>query len=196
MTPKSQVGWTPAGASKATSPMFGLPNSGPAQGQQLQLKQTSDVTSLLRLCCRASVYHSGNIALDVASRVPRDEGESCCCLLLELSYKSMICNRVAFTKTMMGIMKTPKTTKTFPTARNKKVECWIRGNHGNDGNDENHWILGIWSANHGFEKTGVEMRLKTIGTEKITYLSFLVGINLGHFDVNIAYLNCFRNLLI
>ena len=34
--------------------------SAPAQGQQLQLKQTSDAaTSLLRLCCRTSVCHSG-----------------------------------------------------------------------------------------------------------------------------------------
>ena len=47
--------------------------SAPAEGQQLQPKQTSDATSLLRLCCRTSVCHSGKGALDVASRIPRDE---------------------------------------------------------------------------------------------------------------------------
>ena len=40
--------------------------SAPAEGQQLQPKQTSDATSLLRLCCRASVCHSGKRNLDVA----------------------------------------------------------------------------------------------------------------------------------
>ena len=52
-------------------------NSAPAQGQQLQPKQTSEGTSLLRLCCRASVCHTGKGILDVAFRVPRDEGRSC-----------------------------------------------------------------------------------------------------------------------
>ena len=53
--------------------------SAPVQGQQLQLKQTSDATSELRLCCRASVCHSGKGTLDVASGAPRDEGRSCRC---------------------------------------------------------------------------------------------------------------------
>ena len=56
--------------------------SAPVQGQQLQLKQTSewsDATSSLHLCCRASVSHSAKGALDVASRAPRDEGRSCRC---------------------------------------------------------------------------------------------------------------------
>ena len=44
------------------------------QQQQQELKHTSDATSLLRLCCRASVSHSGKGTLDVASRAPRDEG--------------------------------------------------------------------------------------------------------------------------
>ena len=35
----------------------------------------SDATSLLRLCCRASVCHSGIGAFDVASSAPRDEGK-------------------------------------------------------------------------------------------------------------------------
>ena len=53
--------------------------SAPAQRQQLQRKQTSDATSLWRLCCRASFCHSGKGTLDVASRGPRDEGRSCRC---------------------------------------------------------------------------------------------------------------------
>ena len=54
-------------------------NSAPAQRRQLQLEQTSDATSPLCLCCRASVRHSGKLkgTLDVASRVPRDEGRTC-----------------------------------------------------------------------------------------------------------------------
>ena len=44
------------------------------KGQKLQLKQTSDATSLLLLCCRTSVSHCGKGNLDVASRAPRDEG--------------------------------------------------------------------------------------------------------------------------
>ena len=50
---------------------------------------------------------------------------------------AMVCNRVAFTKTM-GITTTMQTTKTTETATNKRVECWISGNHRNHGNDENH----------------------------------------------------------
>ena len=37
---------------------------------KLQPKQTSAATSLLRLCCRTSVCHSGKGTLDAASRVP------------------------------------------------------------------------------------------------------------------------------
>ena len=51
------------------------PLSVPAQGQQ-QLKLTPDATSLLRLCCRASVCHSEEGTLDVASNAPRDKGRS------------------------------------------------------------------------------------------------------------------------
>ena len=39
--------------------------SPPAQGQQLQLEQTSDATSVLHLCCRYSVCDSGEGNLDV-----------------------------------------------------------------------------------------------------------------------------------
>ena len=48
--------------------------------QQLQLKQTSDATSWLRLWhYRASVFYSGKGTLDVASRVARNEGKNCRC---------------------------------------------------------------------------------------------------------------------
>ena len=47
--------------------------SSPAQGQQLQLEQTSDATSSLRLCCRASASGIGQGILEVASRVPFPE---------------------------------------------------------------------------------------------------------------------------
>ena len=59
--------------------------SATAQGQHLQLKQTSDATSLLRPCCRASVSYSGKGTLDMASRAPRDEGRSCRCRPLDVS---------------------------------------------------------------------------------------------------------------
>ena len=48
--------------------------------------------------------------------------------------KPMFCNSVLFTKTT-GITKMTKTTQ---TATSKGVDCWIRGNHGKHGNDENH----------------------------------------------------------
>ena len=38
------------------------------------------------LCCRASVSHSGQGTLDVASRAPRDEGRSCRCRPFDVSY--------------------------------------------------------------------------------------------------------------
>ena len=50
---------------KVVTPPFVQPNPVTAQGQQLQLKQTSDATSLLRLCCRSSACHSGKRTLDV-----------------------------------------------------------------------------------------------------------------------------------
>ena len=60
-------------------------DSAPAQGQQQHLKQTSDVASLLRLCCRTSVSHSGKGTSDVASRAPRDGGRSCRCRPFDVS---------------------------------------------------------------------------------------------------------------
>ena len=54
-----------------------------SQGQQLQLKRTSDATSLLRSCCRASVSHNGKGSLDVAFRAP---GRSCRCRPFDISY--------------------------------------------------------------------------------------------------------------
>ena len=59
-----------------SAPVF---TSEPAQGGQLQLKQTSDATSLLCLCCRASVSVAEKGTSDVASRAPRDESRSCRC---------------------------------------------------------------------------------------------------------------------
>ena len=56
------------------------------KGQQLQVKQTSDATSLLRLCCRASVSHTRKGTLDVASRAPGDERSSCRCRPFVTSY--------------------------------------------------------------------------------------------------------------
>ena len=51
----------------------------------------SDATSLLPLCCRASVSHSGQGILDVAPslRAPRDEGRSCRCRPFDLSYAGL-----------------------------------------------------------------------------------------------------------
>ena len=51
--------------------------SAPAEGQQQQLKTTSDVTSQFPWCCRASVLWSVKEALDVASDDPPDEALSC-----------------------------------------------------------------------------------------------------------------------
>ena len=51
--------------------------SAPAEGQQQQLKTTSDVTSKFPWCCRASVLWSGKEALDAASDDPPDEALSC-----------------------------------------------------------------------------------------------------------------------
>ena len=51
--------------------------SAPAEGQQQQLKTTSDVTSKFPWCCRASVLWSGKEALDVASDYPPGEALSC-----------------------------------------------------------------------------------------------------------------------
>ena len=48
--------------------------------------------------------------------------------------KPLFCNSVLFTKTT-GIAKMTKTTQ---TATSKGVDCWIRGNHGKHGHDENH----------------------------------------------------------
>ena len=59
--------------------------SAPVQGQRPQLKQTSDATSLLRLCGPASVSHCGKGTSDVASRAPRDEGRSCRCRPFDFS---------------------------------------------------------------------------------------------------------------
>ena len=53
--------------------------SAPAQGQQLQLKSTSDVMSVQCWSCRVSAWRSGNGALDVRFRVSRDEGGGCRC---------------------------------------------------------------------------------------------------------------------
>ena len=65
-------------------------SSATAEGQQLQAKQTSDATSLLRLCSRRiSVCHSGKGTLDVAFRVARDEGRSCHCRPFEGSYRCL-----------------------------------------------------------------------------------------------------------
>ena len=50
--------------------------SAPAEGQQQQLKTTSDVTSKFPWCCRASVLSNGKEALDVASDDPSDEALS------------------------------------------------------------------------------------------------------------------------
>ena len=55
----------------------GLGHMAPAEGQQQQLKTTSDVTSKFLWCCRASVWWSGKEALDVASDDPPDEALSC-----------------------------------------------------------------------------------------------------------------------
>ena len=60
--------------------------STPVQEQRLQPEQTPDATSLLRLCCRASVSHSGRSTLDVASRAPRDEDRSYCFLVALLTF--------------------------------------------------------------------------------------------------------------
>ena len=49
----------------------------PAEGQQQQLKTTSDETSKFPWCCRASVLWSGKEALDVTSDDPPDEALSC-----------------------------------------------------------------------------------------------------------------------
>ena len=48
-----------------------------SEGQQQQLKMTSDVTSKFPWCCRASVSWSGKEVLDVASDDPPDEALSC-----------------------------------------------------------------------------------------------------------------------
>ena len=45
----------------------------------------TDATSVWRSCCRASVWRSGNVALDVTSRDPRDEGGGCRCRLVGFS---------------------------------------------------------------------------------------------------------------
>ena len=50
--------------------------------------------------------------------------------------KPMFCKSVLVTKTT-GITKMTKMTKTPQTATSKGVDCWIRGNHGKHGNDEN-----------------------------------------------------------
>ena len=54
-----------------------LPYSAPAEGQQQQLKTTSDVTSKFLWCCRALVLWSGKEALDVAADDPPDEALNC-----------------------------------------------------------------------------------------------------------------------
>ena len=51
-------------------------HSAPAEGQQQQLKTTSNVTSKFPWCCRASVLRSGKEALDIASDDPPDEALS------------------------------------------------------------------------------------------------------------------------
>ena len=61
------------------SPLIAMHHSAPAEGQQQQLKTTSDVTSKLPWCCRSSVLWSGKEALDVASDDPPDEALSCRC---------------------------------------------------------------------------------------------------------------------
>ena len=56
------------------------------KGQQLQLEQTSEATSFRApFCCRSSVCHSRKGTLDVASRVPRDEGRRCHCRSFDVS---------------------------------------------------------------------------------------------------------------
>ena len=65
--------------------------SAPAQGQQLQLKQTSDAISLLS--CVVAINHNGKGTSDVASRAPKDVGRSCCRRPLGVSY---LCSVEAF----------------------------------------------------------------------------------------------------
>ena len=58
------------------------------KGNNNNSKLTSDAISLSRLCCRASVSHSGKGTLDVASRAPRDAGRSCRCHPFGVSWRS------------------------------------------------------------------------------------------------------------
>ena len=80
--------------------------SASAERQQLQPKQTSGATSCLRLCYRASACHSGKGILDVASRVPRDEGRSCCCRPFEGSYSNLYLHKINLEKFLFGVIAT------------------------------------------------------------------------------------------
>ena len=71
-----------------------------------------------------------------------------------LNLGSMFCHSVLFTKTT-GITKMTKMTKTTQAATCKGVDCWIYGNCGKHGNDENHENPGCktWiPQNLGLEK--------------------------------------------
>ena len=54
--------------------------------------------------------------------------------------KPMVCNQVAFTKTIGTTETTEMTQRQLRQPQNfkKRVECWISRNQGNHGNDKNH----------------------------------------------------------